>query len=128
MYKRYVIIMVSNSEDKVFFGRRNDSNLYTTPAGGIEKNECPFHGAAREFLEETGIYIGSLKLVGVTFTKDKNLLYLFEGSLPEELTISTTPDPDKEVSLWEWKDPYDIKDELHVDIKDNVVIQHWINN
>ncbi len=120
--------MVCNKQNQIFMGRRNDSNLYTNPGGGAEKNECPFHCAAREFLEETGISIGSLKLLEVSFTEDKNLIYLFQGFFTEELDISTTSDPDKEVTLWEWVEPYDIKDELHIPLDKNILIKYWVNN
>ena len=121
--------MVCNSQDNILMGRRKDSGLYTNPGGGLDKGECPFHGAAREFLEETGLYLKSVKLLEVHLTPEKNLIYMFQGFLPEDsLTIDTTSDPDDEVNLWEYVDPNNIIEELHVPIRENLIIKYWIDN
>ena len=129
MFKRYSIVMVCNNQDNILVGRRNDSNLYTNPGGGLNKGECPFHGAAREFLEETGLYLSKLVLLGAHITPEKNLIYVFQGFLPEDsLTINTEPDPDKEVSVWEFKDPNEIVDDVHIPVEENLILKYWIDN
>lgn len=120
--------MVEDDSGNILVGRRNDSNLYTNPGGGCEKNECPYHAAFREFLEETGVKLDSVEMIGSFFTEEKNIIYCFKGKMPESYEIDTSKDPDKECDDWEFKDPNDIRDELHVPINKNFIIQYWVNN
>jgi len=128
MYKRYSIVLVTDENDNVLVGRRNDSMMFTNPGGGAEKDECPFHCAVREFKEETGVNLQSVKLIKCFFTEGKRLIYLFKGKMPENYEFDTSEDPDEEVSNWEFKDPIDIIDELHVPIEHNELIKYWMDN
>lgn len=128
MYKKYSIIIARDECDRVLLGRRNDTDKFTNPGGGAEKNECPYHCAVREFEEETGVRLESVKLLKTFLTSDKNLIYLFEGILPEKFEFDTSNDPDKEVEEWVFIDPFDVIDELHVPIEYNEVIKYWANN
>lgn len=125
MYRRYSIVYVKNDQDQVLMGKRNDSGKYTNPGGGCHKRECAAEGAIREFKEETGVSIDSVKLVKVFFTDDKNLIYMFEGVMPEEYEFDTSKDPDDEVETWEFVDPFDVIEDLHISAEKNVILQHW---
>lgn len=128
MYKRYSKIIVRDWKDDVLMGKRNDSGLWTQPGGAAKTGECPYTCAFREFLEETGVSLKSLKLVNVSINKDKNMIYVFEGQLPDEYEFDTSHDPDKEVDNWLFIDPNTVKEQLHVPIEYNYVLQYWINN
>jgi len=125
MYRRYSIVYVKDCQDRVLMGRRRDSDKFTNPGGGANKNECSAECAAREFKEETGVNLESLNLIKVFLTDEKNLIYMYEGFLPEEYEFDTTEDPDQEVETWEWVDPFDIIDELHIPVEKNVIVQYW---
>ena len=71
-------IVLLNSENKVFVGKRidNPSNHWQMPQGGVEINENLLQAAKRELEEETGIK--SVKLI-------KELKYWLTYDLPENL-------------------------------------------
>ncbi len=128
MYKRYSIISVKNAQDEILMGRRRDNDKYTNPGGGCHKGECPTEAAVREFKEETGVALESLVLCKTFFTENKNLIYMFEGFLPKEYEFDTSKDPDLEVELWEFVDPFDVIDILHVPADSNVILKEWAKN
>jgi 8-oxo-dGTP pyrophosphatase MutT (NUDIX family) len=128
MYKRFSFVLVIDPLDNILMGQRNDNKLFTNPGGHVENQECPFIAAFREFLEETGVALKSVDLLKVFFTKDKNLVYLFRGEMPEEYKFDTSKDPDKEVAGWKFVDPSDIVEKLHVPAEDNEIIKYWLNN
>ena len=72
-------IILLNSENKVFVGKRidNPENFWQMPQGGINNNESFFQAAKRELEEETGIT--KTKLIKeldqwLTYDLPKNLL------------------------------------------------------
>ena len=128
MYNRYCFVLIRDVNDNILMGRRNDTDKFTNPGGGAEKNECPFHCAAREFKEETGVDVHSLKIVKTFFSKNSALVYLFEGELPEEYEFDTSKDPDLEVSSWFFVDPFSVIEELNVPAEENAIIRYWAEN
>lgn len=128
MYKRYCFVLVRDDQDRILMGRRNDTDKFTNPGGGAEKGECPFECAAREFKEETGADIESLKIVKCFFKEDSVMIYLFEGKLPESYEFDTSNDPDLEVDEWNFVDPIEVANELHVPVEENHIIKYWANN
>ena len=127
-FKRFAVIMIRNDQDDVLMGRRSDTNLYTNPGGGIEEGEDIFVGAAREVLEETGLYLKSIKLLGADIIDKNKLIYTFEGFLSEDVEITAKPDPDEEVQEWSYYDLNDIKEELHIPVDKNLLIKYWCEN
>ena len=128
MYKRYCFVLVRDGQDKILMGKRNDTDKYTNPGGGADKGECPFECAAREFKEETGVGIQSLKMVKCFLKDDAVMVYLFEGKMPESYEFDTSNDPDLEVDEWVFVDPFEVIDTLHVPIEYNEIIKYWANN
>ena len=50
-------IVVLNSQNKIFVGKRKDNNFdkWQMPQGGVDTNEPLLHAMKRELLEETSI-------------------------------------------------------------------------
>ncbi len=71
-------IIVLNSDNKVFVGKRKDNPIdkWQMPQGGIEPNETLLNAMKRELLEETSIK--NIKIL-------KELDYWLEYSLPKNL-------------------------------------------
>ena len=72
-------IVLINSENKIFVGRRIDNpvNSWQMPQGGVDKNENLLNAAFRELREETGVK--NVKLIKeidtwLTYDLPKNLL------------------------------------------------------
>ena len=128
MYKTYSIVLVRDWKDGIVMGRRNDNNLYTQPGGGANKGECAYACALREFFEETGVALTDIELIKVLINKNKDLIYMFEGKIPENCVFDTSKDPDLEVDEWSFMDPNDVKEELHVPIEENAIIKYWMDN
>ncbi len=71
-------IVVLNSENRVFVGKRRDNPIdkWQMPQGGVDPGESLIEAMKRELLEETGII--NIKIL-------KELSYWLEYELPEEL-------------------------------------------
>lgn len=125
--KRVAIALVTDENDRVLMGRRNDTNKWTMPAGGIDKGECPFMGMARELKEETGLDAKSIKMVECAM-KGNMLLYLFKIEVEPTQTIDTSGDPDEECDDFSYEDPFDHIEELHVPAEENLALKYWAHN
>ncbi len=58
-------VIVRNGAGEVLLLRRTDSGRWTIPTGGLKRNETLTQCAARECLEETGLDIEIVSLVGL---------------------------------------------------------------
>lgn len=125
--KRIAIALITNENDKVLMGKRNDTDKWTVPAGNIEKGECPFMGMARELKEETGLDAVDIKLVKCEI-KGNMLLYLFKVGVDRNQEIDVSNDPDEECDDWTYEDPFDHLDELHVPAEYNLALKYWAHN
>ena len=119
-------IILLNSENKVFVGKRidNPKNFWQMPQGGINNNESFFQAAKRELEEETGIT--KTKLIKeldqwLTYDLPKNLLgkiwqgkyrgqkqkwfiMKFEGK-DQEINVNTNS---PEFLDWKWINPVEL--------------------
>lgn len=125
--KRVAIALITNKEDKILMGKRNDTDKWTVPAGHIEEGECPFQGMARELKEETGLDAENIKLVECKFSGNM-LFYLFKIQVNPKQTIDTTKDPDQECNLFTYEDPFQHIEKLHVPAEKNMAIKYWAEN
>lgn len=127
--RRVVISYIKNHEDNLLYGLRKDTNKWTCAGGHLENNEDPYLGMVRELKEETGLDAKELKLVKVVYDHSQKLmLYLFEVKIDPTQVIDPSNDPDKEADIWEYKDPYFIQDQFHVDKNKNLAFKHWLGN
>jgi len=124
--KRVAVCLVKDWQDNVLMGKRNDNDLWTNPGGHLDKGECPYVGAIRELKEETGLDATDTKLVKVGKDGDM-MIYVFEVTVDPEQKVDVSKDPDKECDDWEYKDPNEVKDKLHVSIEKNMLLKYWID-
>lgn len=99
------ILVKRQSDGYQLWGKRRDTNLYTTPGGKFEDNESPEQAATRELFEEAGIVANPDQLVklGVREFPERNLtVHCFVVTVPDSVKPSSANDPDHEVSVWEW--------------------------
>lgn len=99
------ILVKRQSDGYQLWGRRRDTNLYTTPGGKFEDDETPEQAAARELFEEAGIVAKPDQLVklGLREFPERNLtVHCFVIIVHDSVKPSSANDPDHEVSVWEW--------------------------
>jgi 8-oxo-dGTP pyrophosphatase MutT (NUDIX family) len=127
--KRVAICLVTNDKDMLLMGKREDNQKWTCPGGHIETGEDPYEGACRELKEETGLDAESLVLVKAGLTEDKNkqkiLLYLFKVKVNKDQKIDTSLDPDNECPFFDYVDPFDYIEDLHVSVNKNWAVKYW---
>lgn len=111
-------IAAFNSDGKLLFGLRNDTEKWTLPGGHAEEGEDPRDAAIRELKEETGLDAGDLEYLGDGYGgRDKNIhVFCYKTTVSGEPTVGQ--DPDDECSVWSWVDaegeiPAIILDNLH---------------
>ena len=125
--KRVACCLLRDWKDDILMGKRNDNNLFTQPGGHLDKGECPYMGAIRELKEETGLDATDTQLVKVC--KNENIMvYVFEMKVNPNQKIDVSGDPDKECDSWEYMDPNDVKEQLHIPLDKNAVLKYWIEN
>ena len=124
---RIAIAYIVDNDGDILMGRRNDNDKYTQPGGHIHVGECPYEGLVRELKEEAGLDAESIKLVDCA-KKNGTMLYLFKVKVDKGQEIDVSGDPDEEVDTWNYMDPNDVRDELHVPVEDNIMLKYWIND
>ena len=72
---------------KVLLTRRTDNGLWCLPGGGIDSGESAAEACEREVLEETGLVVQVIKLVGVYSSPDVIIEYA-DGNRYQPLVIS----------------------------------------
>src|SRR5215472_8463510 len=60
---------------RVLLTRRADNGLWCLPSGGMEPGESVTDTCVREVLEETGLHVQVLRLIGVYSDSDRLLVY-----------------------------------------------------
>jgi 8-oxo-dGTP pyrophosphatase MutT (NUDIX family) len=122
---RVAAVLVKDAHDNVLMGLRNDSFSWGNPGGHLKVGECFLEGSIRELKEETGLDAKEVKLISMTKI-GKYLVYLIEAKVDSDQKIDPSNDPDQEAALWDFVDPNDVCDNLHIPLKDNVVLKHWM--
>lgn len=124
-------VIIQNDEGKVLFGKRKNihSPYHSIPGGKLDNGETFEEGAKREILEETGIVLNEVKVIGVTNNletyKEDNLhtisIVLFCNDFSGEPEVL---EPDK-CDGWDWFDPKN-PPTPHTDFS-RMSIEDWLN-
>jgi 8-oxo-dGTP pyrophosphatase MutT (NUDIX family) len=81
-----VAAIIRNDKDEILFGRKHNEDIWGLIAGAIEIGETPAEAVCREVLEETGLEIAPLKIIGV-FGGDQHRFTYRNGHQVEYVTI-----------------------------------------
>jgi len=80
--------IISNEENEILLEKRKDCNLWGIPGGRLEPGESIVDACTREFLEETGLKIDIVGLVGIyTGPKKGFLLREYPDALVQVIDI-----------------------------------------
>jgi 8-oxo-dGTP pyrophosphatase MutT (NUDIX family) len=124
---RVAMSLITDENDNILMGKRNDSGKWTTPGGHLEVNEDPFEGMARELKEEAGLDAKEIKIIRVE-KKGKMLIYVMKVTVDPDQEIDASNDPDEECDDWSYEDPNDCVENLHVELEKNVVLKAWLES
>jgi len=105
--------LFDDSGEKVLLTQRADNGEWVLPGGGVESGESLAEACAREMLEETGLTVRVVRLLGVYSDPDMLLTYADGGRfhlvahnfLVERLRGE--PGVSDEVTAWGWFGPAD---------------------
>ena len=130
-FRANVGIILTNDDRQVFWARRQGTDAWQFPQGGIKKNESPKVAMYRELKEEIGLEPEHVQLIHATtdwlryrlpekyIRKDseplcvgqKQIWYLLKLIVDEKyLDLTTTVEP--EFDLWKWVDFWQPVDEI----------------
>jgi ADP-ribose pyrophosphatase YjhB (NUDIX family) len=129
--KQVAKITLSDDDNHILMGMRNDNGKWTESGGHMEEGELPSDAILRELEEESGIRLNEDDLTyhGAKSVKDDLVVHSFSAKLPRGAKPTPVNDPDKEVAGWALihapgkKIPKVIHENLHVPAKHNV--QHF---
>jgi len=127
--RRVCIALITDKNENVLKGQRNDNGKWTNVGGHVEAGEDPYESMIRELKEETGLDAVDIKLVDCHWDKDQNiLLYLFKVKVDQNQPIDTSKDPDQECLTWAYTNPNNVVEALHVPLERNLALKYWMNN
>ena len=135
--KQVAAVAIINDHHMIM-GKRRDNGKWTNPGGHLNPGEDPVKGAVREVKEETGLELDSHLFkhleTRIVTKKDGSKIEVhgFRVDLRHKPSTSMTQDPDSEVHRWQWiktdSDLEHIEDNLHVPLKDNVLLTHILKD
>ena len=65
---------------RLLLTRRSDNGAWCLPGGGMEPGETPAEAVVREVMEETGLQVRAVRVIGVS--SDPNMVYAYpDGNL-----------------------------------------------
>jgi ADP-ribose pyrophosphatase YjhB (NUDIX family) len=87
-----VAAVVRDSEGQILMIRRADNGLWAIPGGAQDIGETVTQAVIREVLEETGIEIEIVSLVGI-YSDPKHVIAYDDGEVRQEFSICFTAQP-----------------------------------
>jgi len=67
--------IVMDTQKRILLVKDADSDMWTTPGGGVDPMESPADAAVREMWEETGLLVEPMRIVGVYGGADFMIIY-----------------------------------------------------
>lgn len=122
-FRPNVGIIMMNSKNKVFWGRRLREHFWQFPQGGIEHGETPIQAMYRELREETGLRTEHVMVIGRTrdwlryevpdkfinrqarghYRGQKQIWFLLHMVVQDyNISLHTTENP--EFDAWHWRE------------------------
>jgi 8-oxo-dGTP pyrophosphatase MutT (NUDIX family) len=107
-------VLFDPAGEKILLTRRADNGQWVLPGGGLESGESLAEACAREVLEETGLTVRVMRLLGVYSNPDMLVTNASGGRyhlivhnfLVEH--IAGEPGTSDEVTAWGWYGPADL--------------------
>lgn len=81
-----VSVFIQDDQGRLLMIRRADNDLYAIPGGQLELGETLTQAAVREVMEETGIDIEVIGLVGI-YSNPNHVLAYDDGEVRQEFSI-----------------------------------------
>jgi ADP-ribose pyrophosphatase YjhB (NUDIX family) len=87
-----VTAFVRDEAGRLLLIRRTDNDLYAIPGGALELGETLTQAVRREVMEETGIVVEVVGLVGV-YSDPEHVIEFTDGEVRQEFSICFRADP-----------------------------------
>jgi ADP-ribose pyrophosphatase YjhB (NUDIX family) len=68
-------VIFQNAREKVLLTRRSDNGLWCLPGGAVDAGETVAEACQREVMEETGLEVKVLRLIGIYSDPDRLVVY-----------------------------------------------------
>lgn len=82
-----VRVLIENPEGKILFVKKRNSFQLGIPAGSLEENETIEKCAYREVLEETGLEVESLLLIGISSNPERETVSYPNGDIIQYFVV-----------------------------------------
>lgn len=94
MYELGSFAIIFNAEGDVLLCHRRDMDVWNLPGGKVEEGELPSEAVIRETVEETGLDVEIIRLVGVYLKPEKSqIVFSFECRITGgEMSVSDEAD------------------------------------
>lgn len=79
-------------DGRILLGHRVDNDLWALPGGALEPGESASEAAARETLEETGVHVQVVGLVGI-YTDPRHVIQYDDGEIRQQFSICMRAEP-----------------------------------
>jgi ADP-ribose pyrophosphatase YjhB (NUDIX family) len=70
-----VVGVIRNEKNEILFGRKHNEEIWGLIAGAIEIGETPSEALCREVLEETGLIVKPVRIIGVFGGENHRFIY-----------------------------------------------------
>lgn len=81
-----IAVVIFNEKSEVLLQKRADINLWGIPSGHVEPGETVAGAAIREVLEETGLLVKILRLIGVYSDPSSQIFHYPDGRVTHFVT------------------------------------------